>query len=103
MPPDQSCTGILPVGLHCPEIGLGEDRGVRTLDWGEQTIEVKETAEKAVVGKTARVVEEVDVRKVGSERVETVRDKVRRQEIEIEHAGEQASKTPARKPSQKKK
>jgi uncharacterized protein (TIGR02271 family) len=74
---------------------------VKDIDWGDQTIEVKETAEEAVVGKTARIVEEVDVRKVGSERVETVRDKVRRQQIEIERAGEQASKTPPPKPPQK--
>ena len=74
---------------------------VTDIDWGEQTIEVKETAEQAVVGKTARVVEEVDVRKVGSERVETVRDKLRRQQIEIERAAEQASKTPPPKPPQK--
>ena len=74
---------------------------VTDIDWGDQTIEVKETAEQAVVGKTARVVEEVDIRKVGSEHVETVRDKVRRQQIEIERAAEQASKPPPPKPPQK--
>ena len=36
------------------------------------------------VSKTARVVEEVALRKEGSDRVETVKDTVRRQDIEIE-------------------
>lgn len=75
---------------------------VKDIEWGDQTIEVKETAEEAVVGKTARVVEEVDISKVGSDRVETVRDKVRRQQIEIERAeAEEAGKTPTPKPPQK--
>jgi uncharacterized protein (TIGR02271 family) len=54
------------------------------IDWTDKTVEVTETAEKAVVGKTARVVEEVAIRKVGSDRVETIHDTVRRQNIEVE-------------------
>jgi uncharacterized protein (TIGR02271 family) len=43
----------------------------------DKTVEVRETAEEAVVGKTARVVEEVLIKKGVEERVETVRDTVR--------------------------
>ena len=41
-------------------------------------------AERAVVSKTARVVEEVTLRKAGTDRVETVKDTVRRQQVEVE-------------------
>lgn len=49
----------------------------------DKVIEVTETAEEAVVGKTARVKEEVVIRKDAGERVETVRDTVRREDVEI--------------------
>ena len=52
----------------------------------DKTVEVRETAEEAVVGKTARVVEEVVVQKGVDERVETVRDTVRREQVEISGA-----------------
>jgi stress response protein YsnF len=54
------------------------------LDWEDRTIEIVETAEQALVSKTARVVEEVSLKKVGSEHVETVHEKLRRQQAEIE-------------------
>jgi len=57
---------------------------VRDIDWSDREIDVTETAEQAVVSKSARVVEEVVVGKEGSDRVETVKDKVRRQQVEIE-------------------
>jgi len=50
----------------------------------ERTIEATESAEEAVVAKEARVVEELVVRKEADERVETVQDKVRRTEVEVE-------------------
>ncbi len=43
-----------------------------------------ESAEEAVVSKTARVYEEVGLRKEATERVETVRDTVRKEEVEVE-------------------
>jgi uncharacterized protein (TIGR02271 family) len=49
----------------------------------ERTVEVRETEEVPVVEKSARVVEEVAVRKEATERTETVRDKVRREEVEV--------------------
>ena len=50
----------------------------------EQVIEVEEFAEEPVVAKQARVVEEVRVGKDVSERTETVRDTVRRTEVNVE-------------------
>jgi uncharacterized protein (TIGR02271 family) len=50
----------------------------------EQVIEVEEFAEQPVVAKQARVVEEVRVGKEVSQRSETVRDTVRRTEVDVE-------------------
>lgn len=53
----------------------------------EQVIEVQEFAEEPVVGKQARVVEEVRVGKDVSERTETVRDAVRHTDVNVEQTG----------------
>ena len=50
----------------------------------EQTIEMRETAEEAVVQKSARVVEEVTISKEVSERQEQINDTVRHTEVEVE-------------------
>ena len=50
----------------------------------ERDIELDETAEEVVVGKEARVVGEVGLRKDVEERTETVRDTVRHTEVEVE-------------------
>jgi uncharacterized protein (TIGR02271 family) len=50
----------------------------------EGTLEVSERAEEAVVAKEARVVEEVVVGKEVAERTETIRDTVRRTDVEVE-------------------
>lgn len=50
----------------------------------ERTIEMRETAEEAVIGKEARVVEEVVLNKGIDTRTETVSDTVRRTEIDVE-------------------
>lgn len=50
----------------------------------ERTIEVRERGEEAVVGKTARVVEEVVVGKEVENQTRTVRDTVRRTDVEVE-------------------
>jgi uncharacterized protein (TIGR02271 family) len=52
---------------------------------GEKTIEVTETREVPVVAKEARVVEEVVVNKTAQERQETVRDSVRRTDVQVEN------------------
>ena len=50
----------------------------------DRVITMNETDEEAVVAKSARVVEEVVVQKDVTERVETVRDTLRREEVEID-------------------
>ncbi len=50
----------------------------------ERTIEARATSEEAVVGKEARVVEEIAVHKEVGDRVETVRDTVRKTQVEVE-------------------
>lgn len=50
----------------------------------EKTLEMTETSEEAEVEKTARVVGEVSLRKEVNERKETVRDTVRRTEVDVE-------------------
>ena len=50
----------------------------------ERTIAMTATGEEAVVGKNARVVEEVVVSKTAGERVEEVSDTVRKTEVEID-------------------
>jgi len=51
--------------------------------FADKSIEMTQTSEEAVVGKTARVVEEVVLQKGSTERVETVRDTVRKEEVEV--------------------
>lgn len=52
--------------------------------FSEKTIEMIETAEEAIVSKTAHVYEEVGLRKEATDRVETVHGTVRKEEVEIE-------------------
>ena len=54
----------------------------------ERAVEATETAEEAVVAKQARVVEEVVVNKDVAQRTETVRDTVRRTDVEVERLDE---------------
>ena len=63
------------------------DRPVTAADAGafqETTIDVRETAEEAVVQKTARVVEEVIVGKEVTQRNEQISDTVRRTQVDVE-------------------
>lgn len=53
----------------------------------EGTVEVRETAEEAVVAKTAHVVEEVTVGKEAAQRTEEISDTVRRTDVEVEQLG----------------
>jgi len=53
----------------------------------EQSIEMRETAEEAVVQKSARVVEEVTVGKQVNQRQEQIQDTVRHTEVEVERLG----------------
>ncbi|MBV9085554.1 MAG: DUF2382 domain-containing protein [Acidobacteriaceae bacterium] len=56
----------------------------------QQAVEMQEFAEEPVVAKQARVVEEVRVGKETSERTETIRDTVRRTEVDVEQTPERA-------------
>jgi uncharacterized protein (TIGR02271 family) len=69
------------------------DRAVTDSDqaFREQSFEVRESSEEAVVGKTARVVEEVRVGKETDIREETIRDTVRKTEVEVEQLGTRGS------------
>jgi uncharacterized protein (TIGR02271 family) len=70
-------------------VGEGELEAFR-----EGTIEVTEVAEEPVIAKQARVVEEVVVGKEATQRTETVRDTVRRTDVEVEPiSGEHVSRT----------
>jgi uncharacterized protein (TIGR02271 family) len=64
------------------------DREATEADLGaafqEGSIEIRETEEQAMVAKRARVVEEVEVGKESTERTETIRDTVRRSEVDVE-------------------
>jgi uncharacterized protein (TIGR02271 family) len=53
----------------------------------DESIEIRETAEKAVVSKSARVVEEVTVGKTATEHTEQVSDSVRRTVVDVQNEG----------------
>lgn len=63
------------------------DARVSDADFTDKTIEMTESDEEAVVGKAAHVKEEVVVRKDAADRVETIRDTVRREDVEITKDG----------------
>jgi uncharacterized protein (TIGR02271 family) len=63
---------------------VNEPTFVKDIDWADKEIEVVETTEHALVNKTARIVEEVSLKKIGTDHVETVHDKLRRQQVDIE-------------------
>jgi hypothetical protein len=54
------------------------------VDWADSALEVIETKEQALVNKVARVVEEIQLRKKGDDHVETIHEKLRRQQAEVE-------------------
>jgi stress response protein YsnF len=61
-------------------------------------LEAVETAAHALATKTARIVEEVSLKKVGTDRVETVKDKIRRQQVEVQRVGADGKVIPDPKP-----
>ena len=77
------------VSLHNESIDIGRrmvNRPATAADFqtGSTPIELRAMGEEAVVGKTARVVEEVTVGKQGSDRTETINDSVRKTEVDVE-------------------
>jgi len=76
------------VTLHGERVTIERRQPVETAVPGgsafeERVVEVHETEEVPVVQKTARVVEEVAVRREATDRTETVKDTVRREEVEV--------------------
>ena len=61
-----------------------EDDNFLDTDWDDAVLEVKESTEEAFVTKAARVYDEVGLKNVGTDRVETVTDTVREQKVDIE-------------------
>ena len=72
------------VDRHASGRNLTAEEAERAFAEGDRTLEITETDEEAVVGKTARVVEEVTVGKEAVEHTETVRDTVRRSDVDVE-------------------
>ncbi|WP_342754318.1 YsnF/AvaK domain-containing protein [Pantoea sp. MBD-2R] len=67
---------------------VDEPAYLNDVDWSDKTISVEESHEIPTIEKTARVKEEVGLRGEETARVETVKDTVRRQEVEVEHSNE---------------
>ncbi len=76
------------VSLHDETVTLERhpvtDGRAPTDSFTEKTVELTASAEEAVISKTARVYEDVGLRKDATERVETVRDTVRKEAVEVE-------------------
>ena len=70
--------------VHVERRPVTDGRVVTDADFRERSIEMTERHEEAVVGKEARVVEEISLRKEASDRVETVRDTVRSTKVDVE-------------------
>jgi uncharacterized protein (TIGR02271 family) len=77
---------------------ITDPKYVGDVDWADKEIEVVETAEQALANKSARIVEEVSLKKIGTDRVETVHDKIRRQQVEIERVGPDGRIVPGQSP-----
>ena len=78
------------VTLRDEEVHVEREKVDRPIDesdhnvFKDETIEVTESGEEAVVDKEARVTEEIHVDKEATERTETVSDTVRRTEVDVE-------------------
>jgi uncharacterized protein (TIGR02271 family) len=77
------------VSLHEEHVTVNRrpvDRAASESDmaFGEKSFDVTETSEVPVVAKSSRVVEEVVVGKTATDRTETIRDTVRRTDVDVE-------------------
>lgn len=63
---------------------VSQPQSIADVDWSDQEIEVAETKEEALVKKTARVVEEISLKTKGDDHIETIHEKLRRQQAEVE-------------------
>lgn len=67
--------------------------GVPADAFQDRTIELTERAEEAVVGKEARVVEEVVVSKTAEERVQDINETVRRTDVDVDQLGSDTTRS----------
>ncbi len=82
------------ISLHSETVSVDRhavDRPVELSSLGsdpfrERVVEMEEIDEEAVVAKSARVVEEINLRKDVADRVETIRDTVRSTQVDIDDA-----------------
>jgi uncharacterized protein (TIGR02271 family) len=63
---------------------VSDPKYVGDIDWSDQTVVVTETAERAVVAKVPMITEEVVIRRAASDHLETIRDTIRKQGIELQ-------------------
>ena len=63
---------------------VADPASLQDIDWTDKTVECIDTIEEPVVSKSSHIAEEVLIRKVGSDHMETVRGTVRRQQVEVE-------------------
>jgi uncharacterized protein (TIGR02271 family) len=80
------------VNLHSEHVSVERrpasgSANVANPEFTDRTVEFTETDEEAVVAKTAHVKEEVVINKEATDRTETVRDTVRREDVEITKDG----------------
>jgi uncharacterized protein (TIGR02271 family) len=65
-------------------LAAADPASIKDVDWSEKTIEIVDTHEEPVLSKSVHLAEEVRVGKKATDRVETVHDKVRRQDVDVE-------------------
>ncbi len=70
--------------VHVERRPVTDGRLVTDADFHERSVEMQSVSEEAVVGKEARVVEEISLHKEATDRVETVRDTVRQTKVDVE-------------------
>lgn len=77
------------------------DRPVSNADaaFRERSVEMRETDEEAVVGKTARVTEEVRLHKEGEDREERIHETLRKTEVDVENVPGSTKRPPEGRPS----
>ncbi len=75
------------VSLHSERVSVerrpASGASTATPSFTDRVVEMTETDEEPVIGKTTRIAEEVVVRRTANDRVETVHDTLRREDVEV--------------------
>jgi stress response protein YsnF len=69
---------------HVIRRAISDPQAARNVDWTDKVIEVTETIEEPILSRSTHFTEEVVIQKEVTDRVKTVHDKVRRQQVEVE-------------------